>query len=166
MDKLIEQFSVGLFFWQSLLFIGLVLLLKKFAWKPILDAVNDREEGIKSALDAAELAKKEMETLSADNKQLMKDARAERDLLLKEAQEIKDKLITDAKEEAQAQATLLIENAKAAIDVEKKAAISDLKTQVASLSIDIAEKVVKSELASKEDQLALVDKLVGDVTLN
>lgn len=166
MDKLIEQFSIGLFFWQSLLFIGLVLLLKKFAWKPILDAVNDREEGIKSALDAADLAKKEMETLSADNKQLLKEARAERDTLLKEAQQIKASLIADAKDEAQAQATLLIENAKAAIEVEKKAAISDLKTQVASLSIDIAEKVVKSELASKEDQLALVDKLVGDVTLN
>ena len=83
MDKLIEQFSFGLFFWQLLLFIGLVLLLKKFAWKPILEAVNDREEGIKNALEAAASAKKEMASLNADNERILKEARAERDALLK-----------------------------------------------------------------------------------
>lgn len=165
MDKLIEQFSLGLFFWQSVLFIGLVLLLKKFAWKPILDAVNEREEGIQNALDAAEEAKKEMESLNADNERILKEARAERDSLLKEAREVKDKMIADAKEDAQEQAKTIIENAKAAIEVEKKAAISELKTQVAGLSIEIAEKVVKSELDSKKDQLALVDKILGEVTL-
>ncbi len=166
MDKLIEQFSLGLFFWQSLLFIGLVLLLKKFAWKPILDAVNEREEGIKGALESAENAKKEMESLNADNERILKEARIERDSLLKDAREIKDKMISEAKDEAQEQAGLLIKNAKAAIEVEKQAAIADLKTQVAKLSIDIAEKVVRRELASKDDQLALVDKMLGDVTLN
>jgi len=166
MEKLIEQFSLGLFFWQSVLFIGLVLLLKKFAWKPILEAVNEREDGIKNALESAEEAKKEMQSLNADNERILKEARAERDSLLKDARVIKEKLISDAKEEAQEQASTIIENAKASIEVEKQAAIADLKTQVAHLSIEIAEKVVKQELASKDDQIALVDKMLGDVTLN
>ncbi len=166
MEKLIEQFSLGLFFWQSLLFVGLVLLLKKFAWKPILEAVNDREEGIKNALESAEAAKKEMQSLNADNERILKEARSERDLLLKDAREIKEKIISDSKEEAQEQASSIIESAKAAIEVEKQAAISDLKTQVAHLSIEIAEKVIKQELSSKDDQLALVDKMIGEVTLN
>lgn len=166
MEKLIEQFSLGLFFWQSVLFVALVLLLKKFAWKPILEAVNDREEGIKNALESAEAAKKEMQSLNADNERILKEARAERDSLLKDAREIKEKIISDSKEEAQDQAKTIIEAAKAAIEVEKQAAIADLKTQVAHLSIEIAEKVVKNELSSKDDQLALVDSLLGDVTLN
>jgi len=165
MDKLIEQFSFGLFFWQLLLFIGLVLLLKKFAWKPILEAVNDREEGIKKALESAEEAKREMQSLNADNERILKEARVERDGLLKDAREIKDKMIVEAKEEAQEQATNIIDSAKAAIEVEKKAAVAELKKQVATLSIDIAEKVVKKELNSKEDQLALVDKILSDATL-
>ncbi|WP_152286007.1 F0F1 ATP synthase subunit B [Flavicella marina] len=166
MEKLIEQFSLGLFFWQSVLFVALVLLLKKFAWKPILEAVNEREEGIKNALESAEEAKKEMQSLNADNERILKEARAERDTLLKEARELKDKIIADAKEDAQEQATGIIDAAKAAIEVEKQAAIADLKTQVAHLSIDIAEKVVKQELSAKKDQLELVDKMLGDVTLN
>lgn len=166
MEKLIEQFSLGLFFWQSVLFVALVLLLKKFAWKPILEAVNEREEGIKNALESAEEAKKEMQSLNADNERILKEARAERDTLLKEARELKDKIIADAKEDAQEQATGIIDAARSAIEVEKQAAIADLKTQVAHLSIDIAEKVVKQELSAKKDQLELVDKMLGDVTLN
>jgi len=166
MENLIEQFSLGLFFWQSVLFVALVLLLKKFAWKPILEAVNDREQGIMDALESAEAAKKEIQSLNADNERILKEARAERDSLLKDAREIKEKIISEAKGEAEEQATGIIYAAKSAIEVEKKAAISDLKSQVAQLSIDIAEKVVKKELASKEDQLALVDTMLGDVTLN
>ena len=162
MDKLIEQFSFGLFFWQLLLFIGLVLLLKKFAWKPILEAVNDREEGIKNALEAAASAKKEMASLNADNERILK---AERDALLKEAREIKDTLISEAKDEAKKEANGLIKAAKSAIEIEKKAAISELKNQVATMSISIAEKVLQQELASKEDQLALVDKILQGATL-
>tara|TARA_B110000967_G_scaffold47483_1_gene48053 strand:+ start:511 stop:1011 length:501 start_codon:yes stop_codon:yes gene_type:complete len=165
MDKLIEQFSFGLFFWQLLLFIGLVLLLKKFAWKPILEAVNDREEGIKNALEAAASAKKEMASLNADNERILKEARAERDALLKEAREIKDTLISEAKDEAKKEANGLIKAAKSAIEIEKKAAISELKNQVATMSISIAEKVLQQELASKEDQLALVDKILQGATL-
>ena len=100
MEKLLGEFSVGLFFWQTLLFVALILLLKKFAWKPILDAVNEREQGIKDALDSAEQAKQEMANLQADNEKLLKEARAERDAMIKEARDIKNKMINDAKEEA------------------------------------------------------------------
>ncbi|MDG1503142.1 MAG: F0F1 ATP synthase subunit B [Flavicella sp.] len=165
MDKLIEQFSFGLFFWQLLLFIGLVLLLKKFAWKPILEAVNDREEGIKNALEAAASAKKEMASLNADNERILKEARAERDALLKEAREIKDTLISEAKDEAKKEANGLIKAAKSSIEIEKKAAIAELKNQVATMSISIAEKVLQQELASKEEQLALVNKMLEGATL-
>ena len=165
MEKLIEDFSVGLFFWQLVLFVGLVLLLKKFAWKPILDSVNEREDGIKSALASAEEAKKEMQNLNASNEQLLKDARAERDVLMKEAREIKDKIIADAKEEAKQVTSTLIENAQASIEQEKQAALAELKKQVADLSIGIAETVIKKELSSKEDQLKLVDGILKEVTL-
>ena len=103
MEKLLDQFSLGLFFWQAVLFIALILLLKKFAWKPILDSVNDREEGIKNALDAAEKAKLEMQNLQADNQKLLKEARAEREAMLKEARDIKTNTIESAKTEAQEQ---------------------------------------------------------------
>jgi len=165
MEKLIEDFSVGLFFWQLVLFVGLILLLKKFAWKPILDSVNEREDGIKSALASAEEAKKEMQNLNASNEQLLKDARAERDVLMKEAREIKDKIIADAKEEAKQVTSTLIENAQASIEQEKQAALAELKKQVADLSIGIAETVIKKELSSKEDQLKLVDGILKEVTL-
>tara|TARA_R110000787_G_scaffold25308_1_gene71135 strand:+ start:443 stop:943 length:501 start_codon:yes stop_codon:yes gene_type:complete len=165
MEKLIEDFSIGLFFWQLILFVGLILLLKKFAWKPILGAVNEREEGIKSALASAEEAKKEMQNLNASNEQLLKDARAERDALMKDAREIKDAMISDAKDEAKEVTSKLIENALASIEQEKQAAIAELKHQVAELSISIAETVIKKELASKDDQLKLVEGMLKEVTL-
>ena len=166
MEKLIEQFSFGLFFWQLLLFVGLVLLLKKFAWKPILDAVEKREEGIKDALDSAEKAKLEMQNLQADNQKLLKEAREERESMLKEARDIKNKMIEDAKGDAQAQANKMISQAQAAIESEKKAAIAELKTQVASLSIEIAEKVVREELSNKDKQIKLVESMLGEAKLN
>ena len=100
MDKLINDFSFGLFIWQIVIFVGLILLLKKFAWKPILDAVNEREEGIKNALESAENAKKEMQDLQADNQRILQEARLERDSMLKEAREMKEKIVADAKNEA------------------------------------------------------------------
>ena len=165
MDKLIQDFSIGLFFWQLILFVGLVLLLKKFAWKQILGAVNEREEGIKTALASAEDAKKEMQNLNASNEQLLKDARAERDALMKDARDIKDKMIADAKEETKEITAKLIENAQASIVQEKQAALAELKKQVAELSIGIAETVIKKELASKDDQLKLVEEILKEVTL-
>lgn len=166
MDKLINQFEFGLFFWQVLIFVGLILLLKKFAWKPILDAVNEREEGIKNALESAEKAKKDMENLKSDNEKLLADARAERDALMKEAREIKEKMISDAKADAQTQGEKMINQAKAAIESEKNAAMADLKNQVASLSLEIAEKLLKDELSNKEAQTKLVEKMLGDAKLN
>jgi len=166
MDKLINDFAFGLFIWQTLIFVGLILLLKKFAWKPILDAVNEREEGIKEALLSAKNAKQEMQNLKSDNEKLIAEARVERDAMMKEAREIKDKMINDAKTEAQVQGLKMIEQAKAAIQSEKNAAMADLKNQVSSLSIEIAEKVLKSELSDKASQTKLVEKLLGDAKLN
>jgi len=166
MDKLINDFSFGLFFWQTLIFVGLILLLKKFAWKPILDAVNEREEGIKQALLSAKNAKQEMQNLKSDNEKLIAEARVERDAMMKEARDIKDKMINDAKTEAQAQGLKMIEQAKAAIQSEKNAAMADLKNQVSSLSIEIAEKVLKGELSDKASQTKLVEKMLGDAKLN
>ena len=162
MEKLLGEFSVGLFFWQTLLFIALVLLLKKFAWKPILNAVNEREQGIKDALDSAQKAKEEMANLQADNEKLLKEARAERDAMLKEARDIKNKMISDAKDEAKVEADKMVAQAQAAIESEKKAAIADLKNQVATLSLNIAEKVVKQNLATDEKQQELVKSLLEE----
>ncbi|WGK65781.1 F0F1 ATP synthase subunit B [Croceiramulus getboli] len=166
MEKLIGEFSIGLFFWQAVLFVLLLFLLRKFAWKPILNAVNEREEGIKNALLAAENAKKEMENLQADNDKLLKEARAEREAMLKEAREVKAKMIADAKEEAKAEADKTIAQAQIAIQSEKNAAVAELKEQVAALSIEIAEKVLTKELSSKDQQLQLVDELLNKATLN
>ncbi len=166
MEKLIEQFQLGLFFWLLVIFVGLVFLLKKFAWKPILDAVNEREEGIKNALLAAENAKKDMQNLKADNEKLLADARAERDLMIKEAREIKEKMIADAKSEAQAQGEKMIDQAKASIESEKNAAMAELKNQVSTLSLEIAEKLLQDELSNKESQTKLVEKMLGDAKLN
>ncbi len=166
MDKLLNDFSFGLFVWQIVIFVGLIFLLKKFAWKPILDAVNDREEGIKNALLSAENAKKEMQNLQASNERILQEARLERDGLLKDAREIKEKMIADAKEEAQTQGLRMIEQAKASIESEKNAAMAELKSHVSSLSLEIAEKLLKDELSNKDSQMKLVEKMLGDVKLN
>ena len=166
MEELLGQFSLGLFILQALLFVGLIFLLKKFAWKPILDAVNDREEGIKNALLSAENAKLEMQNLQASNERILQEARLERDSLLKDAREIKEKMIADAKEEAQTQGLRMIEQAKASIESEKNAAMAELKSHVSSLSLEIAEKLLKDELSNKDSQMKLVEKMLGDVKLN
>ena len=166
MEKLISEFSIGLFFWQTIIFVALILLLKKFAWKPILSSLEERESGIKDALAAADNARKEMQNLQADNEQLVREAREERDAMLKDAREIKEKMISEAKDEAKGVATTLIENAQASIEQEKQAAIAEIKKNVADLSISIAESVIKRELASKDDQLQLVEGILKDVTLN
>lgn len=166
MEQLLENFSLDLFVKQTVLFLILIGLMVKFAWKPILNALNDREEGIKDALDKAEKAREEMQNINADNERILKEARSERDSMLKEARELKDAMISEAKEEARTQANKMIEQAKATIENEKLAAITDLKNQVADLSIDIAEKVVRKELSTKGKQLELVEEMLGDVKLN
>lgn len=166
MDKLVNDFSVGLFFWQAVILIILIVLLVKFAWKPIMTAITERESGITAALAAAEAARKEMQNLQADNQRILQEARAERDAMMKEAREIKEKMISDAKAEATAQGDKMIEQAKAAINSEKNAAMAELKLQVSGLSLEIAEKLLKNELSNKEAQTALVEKMLGDVKLN
>ena len=166
MEQLLENFSLDLFVKQTILFLVLIFLMVKFAWKPILKALNDREEGIKDALASAEEAKKEMQNITADNDRILKEARAERESLLKEARAIKEKMISDAKDEARLEADKLIKQAQEAFENEKQAAIADLKNQVASLSVEIAEKVVRNELSDKKKQLKLVEDTLQEATLN
>jgi F-type H+-transporting ATPase subunit b len=156
----------SLVFWTTLIFVVFFLLMRKFAWKPILGAVKGREDSINNALLAAENAKKEMLNLKSDNEKLLAEARAERDLMIKEAREIKEKMIADAKSEAQEQGAKMIESAKASIETEKNAAMAELKNQVSSLSLEIAETLLKGELSNKEAQTKLVEKMLGDAKLN
>lgn len=166
MDVLLNDFSPGLFIMQTVILIVLILLMVKFAWKPILSSLSEREEGIQGALDAAEKAKLEMQNLQADNEKLLQEARSERESMLKDARDIKAKMISEAKDEAKSEADKMIIQAQAAIEGEKKAAIAEMKATVASLSLEIAEKVVKHELSDKEKQLQLVDQMLGKAKLN
>ncbi len=158
--------GLGLVFWSLITFFILLIVLRKFAWKPILGAIDERESGIKNALEAADKARMEMENLKADNERILNEARAEREAMLKDAREIKNKMVSDAKEEAQEQATKMITQAQEAIANEKRSAMAELKNHVASLSIEIAEKVVREELTNKDKQLALVASMLGDAKLN
>ena len=156
----------SLIFWTTIIFVVFFILLRKFAWKPILGAVSERETSINSALASAELARNEIKTLSAQNEVILKEARLERDAMLKDAREIKEKMIADSKTEAQAQGAKMIEQAKISIAAEKNAAIAELKSQVSNLSIAIAEKLLREELSNKDAQTKLVEKMLGDVKLN
>ncbi|NBL65372.1 F0F1 ATP synthase subunit B [Flavobacterium sp. NST-5] len=156
----------SLVFWTTLIFIVFFILLAKFAWKPILGAVKSREESINNALASAEAARREMQNLTADNERILQEARMERDSLLKEAREMKEKMIADSRQEAQAEGQRMIEQAKTAIEAEKNAAMAEMKSQVSALSLEIAEKLLKQELSSKESQTALVENMLNDVKLN
>jgi F-type H+-transporting ATPase subunit b len=158
--------DIGLIFWSTLFFLILLLILGRFAWPAILTAVKARNESIRKALDAAEMAKKEMEQLKADNEKIIAEARAERDAMLKEAKQVKEKLIAEAREKAEEEAKKLIRNARESIQAEKTAAISDMKAQMASLSVDIAEKILRKKLEDSKAQKELVDKLINEADLN
>ncbi|OUW34426.1 MAG: ATP synthase F0 subunit B [Flavobacteriaceae bacterium TMED179] len=165
MEKLISEFSLGLFFWQTVIFIGLIFLLKKYAWKPILSAVNERETSIKDALKEAKEARSEMESLKSDNQRILKEARTEKEALLKEARIVRSEIINRAKEEAKTEANNILSQAQEAIKNEKRLAINELKSQVSSLALDIAEKVLQNELESKDKQIELVDNLLKNSDL-
>ena len=158
--------DVGLLFWTFCSFAILYFLLKKFAWKPILGSVNDREDSIREALLAAENAKKEMENLKSDNEKILKEAKIDRENMLKDAREIKTKLISDAENQAKEQASKLIESAQLAIQNEKNSAMNELKQTVVELSVGIAEKVISSELEDKNKQLKVVENMLNDASLN
>jgi F-type H+-transporting ATPase subunit b len=157
--------DVGLLFWTLVSFIILYLILRKFAWAPILGAVKEREESIKEALDAADNAKKDMENLKADNEKILNEAKIERETMLKEAKEIKSKLISDAEEEAKIRAKKMVEAAKTAIQNEKNSAMNELKNTVVDLSVGIAEKLISEELADKDKQLKMIEDILEDSKL-
>lgn len=165
MEKLISEFSFGLFFWQLLIFIFLLLLLKKFAWKPILDSVNERESFIKNAMLEANKARNEMASIEESNQKVLKEARAEREALLKEARATGAEIIAQSKIDAQTEANKIIAQAQETIRNEKRAAVNELKNQVAQISLEIAEKVIDKELDNKNKQAELVDKFLKDVSL-
>ncbi len=158
--------SIGLVFWTALAFICLLILLRKLAWKPILGAIHDREQSIDEALNKAELAKQEMTRLTAQNQDLMQQARAERDEILKEAKTLKDSILNEAKKQAQIEGAKLIEKAKIEIENQKKVALAEVKGQVSTLSLEIAERILRNQLDDKAKQEALVANLLKDVELN
>ena len=158
MEKLIEEFSVGLFFWQTVLFIALIFLLRKFAWKPILNAVIEREEKIEGALKAAEEAENKMKELSANNEKILADARVERENNLKDGRSIKEKMIADAKSQASTEAEKIITSAKEQINIEKMKAMTEIKNQVADISIEMAEKILRTELKDTKNQKKLIEE--------
>ena len=164
MDLLIPE--VGLVVFQTIAFLLLMFLLSKFAWKPVLAAIKEREQSIDDALNKAELAKQEMARLTSQNEELMKQARAERDEILKEAKVLKDSIVNEAKTSAQTEGAKLIEKARIEIENQKKAALAELKGQVSALSLDIAERVLRSQLDDKAKQQDLVASLLKDVELN
>ncbi len=156
----------GLILWTLVSFLILLFLLKKFAWKPILGAIAERERSIEEAINRADLAREEMARLSNENEALLKEARIERDHILKEAKEIKDQIVAEAKNIAQTEGAKLIEKAKVEINNQKLAALDEVKNQVAVLSLDIAEKVLRKQFDDQKKQDALVSDLLKDVKLN
>ena len=158
--------EIGLIFWTTVVFSLLLVVLKKYAWKPILSAVDERNKSIEEALRAADKAKEEMLSLSADNERILMEAKKERDVLLKEGREIKEKVIAEAKDKAKLEADKILVSAKEQIINEKMKAITELKNQVANLSIEIAEKILKSELQDLNKQKELVTTAIANKDLN
>jgi F-type H+-transporting ATPase subunit b len=156
----------GLLFWMMLTFLIVLYILKKFAWKPILGSLKEREDSIEDALRSADKAREEMAKLQADNEKILAEARIERDNLLKEARNVKQQMIDDAKKQADTEAKKMIDSAKQAIENEKASAIDEMKKSIAAMSIQIAEKILKQQLADSKEQQELVDKYLKDLKLN
>lgn len=157
---------LGLMVWVLLAFLIVFFLLKKFAWKPIITGLNERESNIADSIASAEKVKLEMAQLKNDNEKLLAQAREERATLLKEAKETKDRMINDAKEEAKAQAAKILADAQASIQHQKMAALTDIKNQVGNLVVEVSEKVLRRELANKGEQESYIQQLAGEVKLN
>jgi F-type H+-transporting ATPase subunit b len=157
--------EVGTLFWMVIFFSAVIFILKKFAWKPILNTLRDREKTIEDALKSADIAKEEMVKLKADNEKILNEARIERDKLIKEARAIKDKIIQDAHEQAQQESKKMLDAVKQNIDNEKKSAINEIKSQIAVLSLSIAEKVIREKLDDNK-QKELVENFMKDLKIN
>lgn len=158
--------GIGLIFWMTITFSIVLFLLSKFAWKPILNSIKEREDSINSALSAADDARKAMDALKSDNQKLLNEARAERDRMLKEASEMKDQIIAKATKDAKEAGDKLITSAKEAIEKEKLNALNELKTQVAVLSVDMAEKILRKKMDDRSQQEAFVNDNLKSITLN
>lgn len=157
--------GLGLIFWQTVTFLLVLFLLSKFAWKPIMSSLREREETIEGALRSAEQAKQEMLKLKADNEKLLDEARAERDIMMRKAQQNADAIVEEAKEKASAESSKIVENARLAIQSERQAALEDIRKQVATLSIEIAEKLLRNQLKEERAQRELVNQLVKESNL-
>lgn len=158
--------GIGLIFWSTLFFLVLLFILGKFAWPSILTAIRARNESIRKALDAADKAKEEMAKLQASNEKILAEAKAERDALLREAKQVREKLIAEAKEQASTEAKKLIQSARASIQAEKSAALNEMKAQMATLSVDIAEQILRAKLKESKAQKELINKLIKEADLN
>ena len=158
--------SIGLIFWMTLSFGILFFILAKFAWKPIMATLREREQSIDDALQQANVTREEMKALHFSNEQLLKEAKEERDTMLKDARQIRDGILEEAKNKANQEYNRILESAKESIHYEKMAAITELKNQIATLSIEIAEKLIKEELSDKEKQKVLIDKMMDNVNFN
>jgi F-type H+-transporting ATPase subunit b len=158
--------DIGTIFWMLLMFITVLLILRKFAWKPILNALRNREQSIEDSLRSADKAKKEMEKLKADNEKIMAEARKERDKVLKDTKKTSEKILNEAKNKAGEESKKIIKSARAQIENEKDAAITDIRNQVAELSVEIAEKILQEKLKDDKAQQELMTKLLKDIKMN
>jgi F-type H+-transporting ATPase subunit b len=158
--------GTGLIIWQLFVFVLLFILLSKLAWKPILSSLKERETSIQNALDTAEKARAEMAKLTADNENLLKQAREERDKILREAREASNRLKDEATAEAKRTSDKIVDDARAAINIEKQAALKEVRVQVAMFSLQVAEKLMKKNLASDKEQKDLIEGYIKDLKLN
>ena len=158
--------SIGTVIWSSIAFLVVLLILAKTAWKPILKMLRDREDSIENALQEADKARQEMSNLRSDNEKLLQEAREERDNILKEAREVKESIISDAKKKASEEGDRMIASAKSEIENQKRSALQELKSQVATLSIEIAEKVIREQLSDETRQKELVNNYLEEAKLN
>lgn len=158
--------SYGTVVWSSLAFIIVMLILAKMAWKPILGSIRDRENSIAEALQSAKKAREEMEALRQSNESLLQEAKAERDALMRDARDTKDKILEEARQKAESEYSRIVDSARETIETEKRAALAELKNQVATLSLEIAEKVIRQELTASTKQQELVNQYLNEVKLN
>ncbi len=164
MDLLIPE--LGLFFWQTIVFLIVLFVLSRFAWKPIMTALKERESSIEHALESAEKAKSDMLNLTANNEKLLDEARAEKDQIIKAASKIAEEIKNEAKEKASLEMGKVLEEARKVIESEKLMAVATIKNQIAAMSVEIAEKLLKSQLENPQKQKELVDNLIKDLELN
>lgn len=164
MDLLTPE--LGLFFWTLIAFLAVFFILKKFAWKPILESLDEREKGIADSISTAERVKGEMTQLKSENEKLMAQAREERTTMLKEAKEMKDKIVGEAKEQAKTEANRIIAEAQVQITQQKNAAMAEVKNEIGALAVEVAEKILRKQLNSAEGQEAYMSMLSNDIKLN